>query len=50
MMKDLSENGLNRRGSVPLKITIAVAVLGVLGMLMAIMGHGASRTYSQLCS
>ena len=38
MTKALSEDRLNRRGNAPLKIAIAVAVLGVLGML--IVDHG----------
>jgi len=38
MAKDLAEDRLNRRGGAPLKVAIAVAVLGVLGML--IVTHG----------
>ena len=38
MPKNLAEDRLNRRGGAPLKVAIAVAVLGVLGML--IVDHG----------
>jgi len=38
MAKDLAEDHLSRRGGGPLKVAIAVAVLGVLGML--IVDHG----------
>jgi hypothetical protein len=38
MAKHLAEDRLNRRGGAPLKVAIAVAVLGVLGML--IVDHG----------
>jgi hypothetical protein len=38
MTRDLAEDRLNRHGGAPLKIAIAVAVLGVLGML--IVDHG----------
>jgi len=38
MAKDLAEDRLSRRGGAPLKVAIAVAVLGVLGML--IVDHG----------
>ena len=38
MTKPLAEDRLNRRGGAPLKLAIAVAVLGVLGML--IVDHG----------
>ena len=38
MAEDLARNRSSRRGGVPLKIAIAVAVLGVLGML--IVDHG----------
>jgi hypothetical protein len=34
MAKDLTEDHFSRRGGSPLKIAIAVAVLGVLGMLI----------------
>ena len=38
MAKDLAEDHSGRRGGAPLKVAIAVAVLGVLGML--IVDHG----------
>jgi len=38
MAEDLAEDRLSRRGGAPLKVAIAVAVLGVLGML--IVDHG----------
>jgi hypothetical protein len=38
MTRHLSDDRLNRRGGAPLKFTIAVAVFGVLGML--IVDHG----------
>jgi hypothetical protein len=38
MAKDLTEEHLSRRGGAPLKVAIAVAVLGVFGML--IIDHG----------
>ena len=38
MAKDLTENYVSRGGGAPLKVAIAVAVLGVLGML--IVDHG----------
>jgi hypothetical protein len=38
MAKDLTKDHSSRRGGAPLKIAIAVAVLGVLGML--IVDHG----------
>jgi hypothetical protein len=38
MAKDLAEDRLNRHGGAPLKVAIAVAVFGVLGML--IVTHG----------
>ena len=38
MTKDLEENRSSRRGGAPLKIAIAVAALGVLGIL--IVDHG----------
>ena len=38
MAKVLTEDRLNRSGGAPLKVAIAVAVLGVLGML--IVDHG----------
>src|SRR5258705_9213024 len=38
MAKDLAEDRLSRRGGAPLKVAIAVAALGVLGML--IVDHG----------
>jgi len=38
MAKDLTDNYLRRRGGSPLKVAIAIAVLGVLGML--IVDHG----------
>jgi hypothetical protein len=38
MARGLAEDRLNRRGGAPLKVAIAVAVLGVLGML--IVDHG----------
>jgi hypothetical protein len=38
MARHLAEDRLNRRGGAPLKVAIAVAVLGVLGML--IVDHG----------
>jgi len=38
MANDLAEDHLSRRGGAPLKVAIAVAVLGVLGML--IVDHG----------
>jgi hypothetical protein len=34
MAKDLTEDRLSRRGGAPLKVAIAVAVVGVLGMLI----------------
>jgi hypothetical protein len=38
MAKGLTEDRLNRRGGAPLKIAIAIAALGVLGIL--IVDHG----------
>ena len=38
MAKDLTEDRLSGRGAAPLKVAIAVAVLGALGML--IVDHG----------
>ena len=38
MTKVLTEDRLNRSGAAPLKVAIAVAVIGVLGML--IVDHG----------
>src|SRR5207249_145449 len=38
MARHLAEDRLNRRGGAPLKVAIAVAVLGILGML--IVDHG----------
>lgn len=38
MAKELTENRLSRSGGTPLKVAIAVAILGVLGML--IVDHG----------
>jgi hypothetical protein len=38
MAKDLTDTYLRRRGGTPLKVAIAIAVLGVLGML--IVAHG----------
>jgi hypothetical protein len=38
MAKELAEDSVSRRGGAPLKVAIAVAVLGVLGML--IVDHG----------
>ena len=38
MASHLAEDRLNRRGGAPLKVAIAVAVLGILGML--IVDHG----------
>jgi len=38
MARHLAEDRLNRRGGAPLKVAIAVAALGVLGML--IVDHG----------
>ena len=38
MAKDLAQDRLNRRGGAPLKVAIAVAVIGAFGML--IVDHG----------
>lgn len=38
MAKDLTEDHLSRRGGAPLKVAIAVAVLGVLGILIVDFG------------
>jgi hypothetical protein len=38
MAKDLMEDRSSRRGGAPLKVAIAVAVVGVLGMLISLHG------------
>ncbi|HMM88374.1 hypothetical protein [Bradyrhizobium sp.] len=39
MTKELTEKSLSRSGGAPLKVAIAVAILGVLSMLVVDHGH-----------